>query len=83
MAVWANPGARRSEITGVAGERLRVRLAAPPREGRANAELVRVLAAVFAVPRDAVTVVAGAGSRRKLVRVTGISMEQARRSLRL
>jgi uncharacterized protein len=81
--VWASPGARRSEITGVADGRLRVRLAAPAHEGKANAELVRFLAASLQVPRSAVSLVAGAGARRKLVRVHGVTEEEARRNLRL
>ncbi len=81
--MWASPGARRSEITGVADGRLRVRLAAPAHEGRANTELVRFLAASLDVPRHAVSLVAGAGARRKLVHVDGVTEEEARRILRL
>jgi uncharacterized protein (TIGR00251 family) len=81
--VWASPGARRSELAGVAEGRLRLRLAAPAHEGRANAELVRFLAGLLDVPRSAVTVAAGASSRRKLVRVGGLTVDEARRRLRL
>jgi uncharacterized protein (TIGR00251 family) len=81
--VWASPGARRSELAGVAEGRLRLRLAAPAHEGRANAELVRFLAGLLDVPKSAVTVVAGASSRRKLVRVGGLTVDEARRRLRL
>jgi uncharacterized protein (TIGR00251 family) len=81
--VWAAPGARRSEIAGVADGRLRVRLAAPAQEGRANRELVTFLAAVLDVRRADVAVVAGASGRRKLVRVTGLTEDEARRRLRL
>jgi uncharacterized protein (TIGR00251 family) len=81
--VWASPGARRSELAGVADGRLRVRLAAPAHEGKANAELVRFLAGLLDVPKGAVTVAAGASSRRKLVRISGLTVDEARRSLRL
>jgi uncharacterized protein len=81
--VWASPGARRSEVAGVADGRLRLKLAAPAHEGKANAELVRFLAGVLEVPKSAVTLSAGAGARRKLVRVQGITEEEARRRLRL
>jgi uncharacterized protein len=83
IAVWASPGARRSEVTGVADGRLRLRLAAPAHEGKANAELVRFLAGELDVPRRAVSLVAGGSSRRKLVRVNGITPDEARRRLRL
>ena len=81
--MWASPGARRSELAGVADGRLRVRLAASAHEGRANAELVRFLAALLDVPKGAVTVAAGASSRRKLVRISGLTVDEARRRLRL
>ncbi len=77
------PGARRSELGGVADGRLRVRLAAPPVEGRANEALVRYLAGVLGVRRDDVTVVAGGRSRRKLLHLTGVTLPEARRRLGL
>ncbi len=73
------PRASRSEVAGVAGERLRVRVAAPPVDGAANAELARLLARVLGVPRAAVEVVAGAGGRRKTVLVRGVAAEAVRR----
>jgi uncharacterized protein (TIGR00251 family) len=83
LAVWVSPGAVRSEIVGVADGYLRVRLAAPAREGRANEELVRLLAKTLAVPQRQVDLVAGGGSRRKGLRIYGVSFEEARRRLRL
>jgi uncharacterized protein (TIGR00251 family) len=83
LAVWVTPGARRNELAGVADGRLRLRLAAPAHEGRANTELVRLLSDLLQVPRRQIGLVAGAGTRRKLVRVTGVTLEEARRRLRL
>jgi hypothetical protein len=77
------PGARRSELAGVVDGRLRVRLAAPPSEGRANDELIRYLARELDVRRQAVSVVAGGRSRRKLLRITGVDLDEARRRLGL
>ena len=77
LAVWVTPGARRSELAGVSGGRLRVRLAAPPVEGRANDALVRYLAELLGLRRDSVTLVAGARSRRKLVHLSGVTLAQA------
>lgn len=51
---------------------LKVRLQSPPVDGAANAELVEVLAARFGVPKRAVTIVGGAQSRTKRVRIEGI-----------
>lgn len=81
--MWVTPGARSSELAGVADGRLRIRLAAPPAEERANAELVRFLADLLDVPRAAVGVVAGGRSRRKLVRLSGVTLDDARRRLGL
>jgi len=78
LAVLAAPRASRSEITGVAEGRLRIRLAAPPLEGEANQELVRYLARTLGVPKSAVAVTAGASGRRKTVEVRGIAASAAR-----
>jgi len=77
------PGARRSELTGVADGRLRVRLAAAAIEGRANDELVRFLAATLGVSRRDVSVTVGARSRRKLVAVAGVTLADAKHRLGL
>ena len=69
LTLHAQPGASRTEVAGTHGEALKVRLAAPAIEGRANAALVRFLADSFAVPQRQVTVVQGAAARRKVVRV--------------
>jgi len=64
------PAARRSGIAGVHGDALKIRLAAPPIEGKANAELVRFLAESFDVPARHVTLVRGEASRDKVVRIS-------------
>jgi uncharacterized protein len=66
------PRASRSEIVGEHDGSLRVRLAAPPVDGAANKELIRILAKALNVPRSAVTIVSGETSRSKQVSVTGI-----------
>jgi uncharacterized protein len=75
------PGARRTEPAGRFGDGWRVRLAAPPTEGRANAELVAFLAAAFGVPRAAVRVTAGHAARDKLVEIDGVEPAQVERVL--
>ncbi len=57
---------------------LRVRVTAPPVEGRANAALERLLASALDVPKSAVRVVSGARGREKTVVIEGISREQMR-----
>lgn len=65
------PGAARSEFAGRHGERIKIRLAAPAAEGKANAALVEFLAAHFGVPRRNVRIAAGLKSRRKRVIIEG------------
>ncbi|WP_377323412.1 DUF167 domain-containing protein [Pimelobacter simplex] len=72
LAVRVQPGASRTGTAGPAGpagDELKVRLASPPVDGRANDELVRWLAKELGVPRSAVTLVRGQQSRSKVVRV--------------
>jgi len=64
----------RASSSGIVGEHdgaLRVRIAAPPVEGAANRELIKVLAKSFKLPRNAVEIVSGANSRCKTVRIQG------------
>jgi uncharacterized protein (TIGR00251 family) len=65
------PGAKRSEFAGRHGERIKLRLAAPPVEGKANAALIEFLAEYFGVPRRNVTILAGVKSRSKRVAIEG------------
>ena len=69
LDLHVQPGAKRTEFAGRHGERLKVRIAAPPVDGAANDELVRFLAEAFGVPRRQVILVSGAASRSKRVRI--------------
>lgn len=70
LTLHAQPGASRTEAAGPHGDALKVRLAAPAVEGRANAALIRYLADAFGVPARDVTIERGATSRRKVVRIS-------------
>jgi uncharacterized protein (TIGR00251 family) len=78
FAVRVQPRAPRSAVAGVHAGALRVRLAAPPVDGAANEELVRVLAEWLGVARRDVSIVGGAASRSKLVDVRGVGVEAVR-----
>jgi uncharacterized protein (TIGR00251 family) len=69
LTLHVQPGAKRTEVAGVHGDALKIRLAAPPVDGRANAELLRYLADAFGVPLRNVMLVRGDTSRRKVVRI--------------
>jgi uncharacterized protein (TIGR00251 family) len=69
------PGSSRSEISGIHGSSLKVRLAAPPEGGRANEELVKVLSDAF---ECRARLVSGPTSRRKRVLLEGVDAARAR-----
>jgi uncharacterized protein (TIGR00251 family) len=81
LSLRVAPGARRTEIVGRHGDRWKVRVAAAPEQGRANAAVCALLADALALPRDAVTVVSGGSSRDKLVDLAGIGPEETERRL--
>ncbi|WP_341708160.1 DUF167 family protein [Halopseudomonas sp.] len=59
------PGAKRAEFAGQHGERLKIRISAPPVDGKANYALIRFLADAFAVSRQHVSLLSGQTSRQK------------------
>jgi hypothetical protein len=81
LRVHVQPRAKRSEIAGRHGDAVKVRLAAPPVDGAANTELVRVLAEALGLPRRAVRIVAGLAGRDKVVELDGLAPGEAERRL--
>ncbi len=78
LSVHAQPGSKRTEVAGRHGDALKIRVAAPALEDRANEALVAYLAERFAVPRRAVTLLAGAKSREKRFSIRGSAVDPAR-----
>jgi uncharacterized protein len=69
LSLHVQPGAARTEVAGVHGAALKIRLAAPPVDGKANVMLMRFLADAFGVPVRNVALVRGETSRAKIVRI--------------
>lgn len=69
LTVHVQPGAKKTEIAGVHGEALKIRLAAPPVEGRANEALIEFLARRLRVKKSQIKLLAGETSRTKRVRI--------------
>lgn len=69
LSLHVQPGSKRSELAGRHGDAIKVRVAAPASDGRANRALVSFLAEQFGVPRSHIVVEQGHGGRRKRVRV--------------
>lgn len=76
LQVVVQPRARRSEIAGWHGGRLRVRLVSPPVGGAANRELVELIAEALGVARSQVSIARGPKSRQKTLAVEGLSSEE-------
>lgn len=76
FTVRAQPRATKSAIAGELEGALKVRLAAPPVDGAANEELIRLLAKVFAVPRRAVAILSGATAKNKILQINGLAAKQ-------
>jgi uncharacterized protein len=83
ISVRVQPRAPRDEIAGERAGKLLVRLTAPPVEGRANDALCRLLGKRLGVAKTRVTVVRGAGSRDKVVRVEGFDPSELAAALGL
>ena len=69
LNVHAQPGARKTAVQGTHGDALKIRIAAPPADGAANRALIELLADAFGVPPSRCTLLAGAASRRKRIRI--------------
>jgi uncharacterized protein (TIGR00251 family) len=81
FSVKVVPRASKNQIAGVEGDAIKVRLNAPPVEGKANDTLIAFLADALDVRRAQVEIVTGHTSRRKVVRVRGVSVQKVERKL--
>ena len=81
LPVRVQPRARRNEVVGWQGAALRVRVTAPPTDGRANQAVVELLAAALGLPHASIALVSGAASRDKLLRVERHSLADLRARL--
>ena len=77
------PGAQRTQVVGLYGDRLKVRLAAPPEKGAANRELIAFLARALNLPKSALKLTLGPQSRTKVVTVYDLSPDLGQRLGRL
>jgi uncharacterized protein (TIGR00251 family) len=81
FAVKVHPRAKKNAIIGELGDTLKISLTTPPVEGRANQACIEFLAKLLKVPRSSVTIASGQTSRNKVVRVAGLTAQQARERL--
>lgn len=83
VLVKAVPGATRDEVVGPLGDRLKIRVAAPPEGGRANRAICRLLAASLGVPVRDVEIASGTCRAEKSLLVRGVEADEVRRKLAL
>ena len=76
IAVKVQPGARSNSITGYSDGVLRLKIAAPPLEGKANKELIAYLSDILDLKKSAISIEKGQTSRNKLISIAG--MDEAR-----
>ncbi|MDP3538492.1 MAG: DUF167 domain-containing protein [Azonexus sp.] len=71
LTLHIQPGAKKTEFAGLHGDALKIRLAAPPVDGKANEALVKFVAEALSLPKSAVTLKSGQTSRRKVLEIIG------------
>lgn len=81
FAVKLHPRAKKNAITGIVGDALKLAVTAPPINAQANAACVEFFANLFAAPRSSITIASGATSRRKVIRIAGLSADEVRGKL--
>jgi len=81
LRLRVSPGAGRAAVVGRYGDAWKVRVTAPPERGRANADVVGLIADSVGVLRPEVRLISGASSRDKVVEVSGLTLEETERRL--
>ena len=81
LKLRVSPGAARTSVVGRHGDAWKVRVTAAPADGKANAAVVRLLAATLALSVRDVEIVSGHGSRDKMVALQGIDVDEIERRL--
>ena len=79
LAVQIQANAKKTEVVGVLDDALKIKLAAQPIEGKANEALVKWLAGALGVSRSAVTLTHGQTNKKKLLEVSGVTLEDVAR----
>lgn len=81
LAVRVHPGARKNDVAGLHAGAVKISIAAPPADGRANEEMIAYLAELLKVPRARISLVSGAANRSKVLRITGKSAAEVQAAL--
>jgi uncharacterized protein len=79
FAIKVHPRAKKNAITGEIGDAFKVSLTAPPIDGKANDACVEFFAKLLKLPQSSVTIASGHSSRSKVLRISGVSVDEIRR----
>ena len=74
LTLHIQPGAKKTEFAGLHGDALKIRLAAPPVDGKANEALIKFVAETLKLPKSAVNLKSGQTSRRKVLEIQGAKL---------
>lgn len=74
LTLHIQPGAKKTEFAGLHGDALKIRLAAPPVDGKANEALIRFIADSLKLPKSGVSLKSGQASRRKVLEIAGTTL---------
>jgi len=74
LTLHIQPGAKKTEFAGLHGNALKIRLAAPPVDGKANEALIKFVAETLKLPKSAVNLKSGQTSRRKVLEIQGAKL---------
>jgi uncharacterized protein len=78
LLVHISPGARKNKVVGITSDGVtKIKISAPPVEGKANLALIKYLSVVLEIPVSKIEIERGEKSRDKMVKITGISSEDA------
>jgi uncharacterized protein (TIGR00251 family) len=81
LSLHIQPGAKKTEVAGIHGDALKIRLAAAPVDGKANAALIGFVAERLGLAKSAISLKSGQTSRRKVLEVTDAPADSAQRLL--
>jgi uncharacterized protein len=81
LTLHVQPGAKRTEVAGAHGDALKIRLSAPPVDGKANSALLDYIANLLGLPKSNVRLISGQTSRRKILEVAAAPVDAEQRLL--
>ena len=83
LFLHCQPGAKKTEVQGIHGDRLKIRLAAPPVEGKANEALITWLSKTLSIPKNQVDLLSGDTGRQKRIQVIGVTVDEVKQAFEI